>query len=907
MLKWISKLLAKTANWTMLYPKRIVVAQLLLAVVSIWYTVEYLQFSTNRNELVGEDQKYHQIFLKYQEEFPNQDDIVVVVESDNFDRNRMFVEILGARLEAETNLFTDVFYKGDMKMMGNKALLFSDESMLVDLEAELKNYAPFIQDFVGITNLVDLFNYVNDRFMRAQKAETQENLDMINTLPALERILGGAHGAVTKPGVPMSPGLATLFGSGEEAERQQYITFGDGKMYLVNLHIVSSELAPEAVSRLRYLVEDIKMLVGGVNVGITGEPILEFDEMQQSQKDTTLSSIVSLILCLFIFCYGYREWHRPVAATFCLLLGLIFTMGWTTLAIGRLNLLTITFLPMLIGLGIDFGVHLVSRFEEELGKGRRPSKAIHISLVNTGLGIFTGGIATAGAFLAMGLGKFQGVKEMGIISGGGLIICLVPMMTILPILLLKGARWKRKKHVEKKISRFRQEIDRLWLKFPKTLFGLGLLATAASILFAFPRAYFDYNLLNMQSRGLPAVVLERRLIDAATHSVIYGVVMAKDSKEALRLQKEMEKLPSVSHVQSAAQFMEDDRVSEKLERIGRIKEIAEPLQILPPELNKVDVARLDQQLVRLQGYVSFAIGEVKDNPEEKELLGTLEKLSERIVDLRLCFLRYDNEEVSRKLGYYQYSFFKDISETFQSLRDQDNSGPLRPEDLPKPLLKRFVSKNGVYALEVFPKKDVWQRDNQEEFVRELRSVYSEVTGSPVQLYEYTTLLKNSYVEAAWYSLGAILILLYLRFRNPTYVLLALVPVAVGMCWLVGCMVIFSIPFNPANIMSVPMTVGVGISGGIQILNRYLEEGKPMVLANSTGLAVIISALTTIAGFGSLMLGRHQGIQSLGFVMGVGTLMCMIAALTILPALMILLKRIGWLTRKDNLQEEIQPE
>lgn len=705
----------------------------------------------------------------------------------------------------------------------------------------------------------------------------------------------------------MSPGLATLFGSGEEAERQQYITFGDGKMYLVNLHIVSSEVASEAVLRLRHLVEDVKMLVGGVNVGITGGPILEFDEMLQSQKDTTLSSIVSLILCLLIFCYGYREWHRPVLATFCLLLGLIFTMGWTTLVIGRLNLLTITFLPMLIGLGIDFGVHLVSRFEEELGKGRDPSKAIHISLVNTGLGIFTGGIATAGAFLAMGLGKFQGVKEMGIISGGGLIICLVPMMTVLPVLLLKGARWRRKKPTEKKVSRLRLEIDRLWLKIPKTLFVLSLLVTVACIIFAFPRIYFDYNLLNMQSRDLPAVVLERRLINAATHSVIYGIVMADDSEEALRLQRQIEELPSVSHVQSAAQFMEDDGVSEKLERIGRIKEIAEPLQILPPELNRVDIARLDQQLVRLQGYVSFAIGEVKDNPDEKELLETLKKLADGIVDLRLCFLRYDNDEVSRKLGYYQYSFFKDISETFQSLRDQDNSGPLRPENLPKPLLNRFVSKNGVYALEIFPKKDVWQRDNQEEFVRELRSVCPDVTGPPVQLYEYTTLLKNSYVEAAWYSLGAILILLYLRFRNPTYVVLALIPVGVGMCWLVGCMVICSIPFNPANIMSVPMTVGVGISGGIQILNRYLEEGKPMALANSTGKAVIISALTTIAGFGSLMLGRHQGIQSLGFVMGVGTLMCMIAALTILPALMILLKRIGWLTRQDSLQEEIQPE
>jgi len=907
MLKWISKLLAKTADWTILYPQRIVVAQLVLAALCIWYTVEHLQFTTDRNALVGKDQIYHQIFLKYQEEFPNQDDIVVVVESDSFERNRMFVELLGTRLEAETNLFTDVFYKGDMKMMGNKALLFSDESMLMDLEAELTNYAPFIKEFVGITNLAGLFDYVNDRFMRAQKAETQENLNLLNTLPALDRILAGAHGAVTRPGVPMSPGLATLFGSGEEAETQQYITFGEGKMYLVNLHVVSEELTEQAVQRLRQLVEDVKMEVGGVNVGITGEPILEFDEMLQSQRDTSLSSVVSLTLCLFIFCYGYREWHRPVAATFCLLLGLIFTMGWTTLVIGRLNLLTITFLPMLIGLGIDFGVHLVSRFEEELGKGHDPSRAIHISLVNTGLGVFTGGIATAGAFLAMGLGKFQGVKEMGIISGGGLIICLVPMMTILPILLRKGVGLRRKKQEGRKVSRLRLGVDRLWMRIPKTLFGLSLLVTVASVYFAFPRIYFDYNLLNMQSRDLPAVVLEHRLIEAATHSVLYGVVMAKDSQQALYLQKEMEKLPSVSHVQSAAQFMEDERVAEKLERIGRIKEIAAPLQILPPELNKVDVNLLDQELVRLQGYVNFAISEVKDDPEEAELLETLRQLSERIIDLRLTFLRYDPEEVARKLGYYQYSFFLDISETFKSLRDQDNSGPLRPEDLPKPLLNRFVSKNGVYALEVFPKKDVWERGNQEEFVQELRSVYAEVTGSPVQLYEYTSLLKNSYVEAAWYSLGAILLLLYLRFRNPVYVLLALIPVAVGMCWLVGAMVIFSIPFNPANIMSLPMTVGVGVSGGIQILNRYLEEGKPMVLGNSTGLAVIISALTTIAGFGSLMLGRHQGIQSLGFVMGVGTLMCMIAALTILPALMILLKRTGWLTRRDTLQEEIQPD
>ncbi|MBR5738282.1 MAG: MMPL family transporter [Verrucomicrobia bacterium] len=900
MLKWISKLLAATASWTIRYPRRIIILQLILAVLCGWYTAKCLVFTMDRNALVGDDKKYHQIFLKYKKEFPGQDDIVAVVESDDYERNRMFVEVLGSRLEQETNLFTDVFYKGDLKMMGNKALLFADKSILVGLEEELKNYAPFIQEFMPSTNLVQLYQYVNDRFMRAQNEDNEDNRNMVNTLPALERILNGAYNAISKPGVPMSPGLAALFGSGEQAENEQYITFDHGRMYVVNVHAVEESLYPAAVKRLRELVEDVKMQVPGVNVDITGEPVLEYDEMQQSQYDTTFSSIVSLILCFLLFCYGYRQFHRPVAAVFCLMLGLVFTMGWTTFAVGQLNLLTITFLPMLIGLGIDFGVHLVSRFEEELGKGNTPDEAIHISLVNTGMGVFTGGIATAGAFLAMALGSFQGVKEMGIISGGGLIICLLPMMTILPVLLLKGAQWLPQKNPSalQKSSWLRAKIEEFWLRIPWPLFIVTSLVTITCICFALPRIHFDYNLLNMQSRDLPAVKLEQRLINSATNSVLFAIVMAEDLDQAKQLQKKIERLPSVNNVQSMAKFMEDD-VGDILERIGRIKKIVEPFNIPTPELKKVEVDKLDQQLLRLQGYVNFAISSVKDDPNETKLLSILQELNKTIVETRLCILRGDSEEIARKLGLYQYSFFNDIASTFNSLKNQDNSGPLRPEDLPKALVNRFVSKNGIYALEIFPKKDVWDRENQEEFVGELRSVYGDVTGSPVHIYEYTSLLKNSYIEAAWYSLGAILILLYLRFRRITYVLLAMVPVGVGMLWLAGCMVLCGVPFNPANIMALPMTIGVGVSGGIQILNRYLEEGRPIVLANSTGLAVIISALTTIAGFGSLMLGKHQGIQSLGFVMGIGTLMCMIAALTILPAIMILLNRRGWLKSEAN--------
>ena len=129
--------------------------------------------------------------------------------------------------------------------------------------------------------------------------------------------------------------------------------------------------------------------------------------MTQSQKDTTLASIVSLVLCALIFIYGYNETGRPVKATICLVVGLAYTLAFTTLTVGHLNILTITFVPMLIGLAIDYGVHLITRYEEELRHGKTEEAALTKAMVFTGQGIFTGALTTAGAFLAMALHAFQ--------------------------------------------------------------------------------------------------------------------------------------------------------------------------------------------------------------------------------------------------------------------------------------------------------------------------------------------------------------------------------------------------------------------------------------------------------------------------------------------------------------------
>ena len=163
----------------------------------------------------------------------------------------------------------------------------------------------------------------------------------------------------------------------------------------------------DAINRLRQLIHQTQDEVPGVNVGLTGEPVLDYDEMTQSQKDIDARQLVSLVLCALIFIYGYNETGRPVKATICLIVGLGYTLAFATLAIGHLNILTITFVPMLIGLAIDFGVHLITRYEEELRHGKTQEEALTKAMVFTGQGIFTGALTTAGAFLAMAFTQFQ--------------------------------------------------------------------------------------------------------------------------------------------------------------------------------------------------------------------------------------------------------------------------------------------------------------------------------------------------------------------------------------------------------------------------------------------------------------------------------------------------------------------
>jgi len=886
---FLARLLAKLAAAVCRHPRWFFYPQIALFVACVLYTVFFLQFDTSRDNLVGSNKKYHQNYLRLKKEFPQQSDLVVVIESDSIEKNRQFAERIGTKLAAETNLFTDVFYKHDLPMLGAKALLFVPENDLGNLKKTLLDVSPFIQKFTRTTNLVSLFEQINTAFRTAPRETNAQTESLIQSLPALTRILTQADASLNGPGTPPSPGAMALLNAGDEAVRQTYITFAGGKIFLVTAHAPVHELNGNAVERLRKLIEETQSEVPGLNVGLTGEPVIEHDEMEQSQKDATFSSVVSLVLCALIFIYGYKQTGRPIKATICLVVGLGYTLAFATFTVGHLNILTIMFVPPLIGLAIDFGVHLVTRYEEELRQGKTKEAALTKAMVFTGQGIFVGAMTTAGAFLAMALTNFRGIQEMGIICGGGLLVCFIPMITLLPVLLLRG-RQNVIDHNTGDVER-RVRIENIWLERPVMVMVIvGVLCVLA--LTQVRKVYFDYNLLNMESPGMPAVVFVQKLIDSAGESVIYGAVVADSVKQAVELQKQIEKLPTVASngVRSMAIYLDEDQ-TEKLKLIGEIKQEVAPLHFGTADTQPVNIENFSRTLYSLYGYLGAALDEIKDsNPN---LTAQLVALREAINDLRKEMLSGDAAALAAhadKLAEFQQALFGDIRETFQTLQNQDDRASMRVEDLPVAFRHRFVGVTGKFLLQVYPKYDVWQRGNQEKFIADLRTIDPDVTGTPVQLYEYTTLLKSSYETAALYSLIAIAVLVFIHFRSFGAVILSLLPVGIGTLWLVGLMGWLKIPFNPANIMTLPLVIGIGVTNGIHILNRFAEERTPGILSRSTGKAVLVSGLTAIAGFGSLMLAKHRGIHSLGCVMAIGIATCMIAGLAFLPALLNLLGR-----------------
>ena len=644
------RLLHSLAEAVFHHPRWFCYTQLLLVLVCLGYTVTTLQFSTDKNDLISVQESYRRQFLEFKREFKIHDNLFVLVESESREKNREFVERLAARLQADGQ-FADVYYRGGLKLMGPKALLFLPEETLAELQQNLWTNQPLFQTFSQATNLDTLFALVNRQFrlLASTSSEGPKEGTLSRSLPTLQRVVDSASDCIESREIPLAPNLTTLFGSSQEENRHElYLTFDRGRIYVLIAQAKDPNQEKAAIQQLRKWIARTRSEVPGVNVEITGEAVLRHDEMEQARRDTEVAALISLALTALIFIGSCREILRPLMATFCLLIGICYTLGFATLTVGRLNILSITLVPILIGLAIDYGVHLIFRYEEEVRQGHSRRLAIGKALGFTGIGVITNALTIAGAFYFMVLTDFKGMQEMGLIAGTGVIVCLVPMLTLLPLLLVRGKpdlpdqpatrskpsrrdplmislpfRWDHQRAALRKHSR-RARIEQLYLKRPWLVLVCGAVFTMFMILQSF-KVQFDYNLLNLQSRGLPAVRMQKQLIRAGSQSLLYCAVIADSLPQAVEWEQRINQLPSVARVISLVKYLTEDQER----KLALIHEIKQELGAIPlPELDAqpVNLPNLNQTLFSLSGYLGRAI-----NTSRR---GAIKRLTELLRSLR---------------------------------------------------------------------------------------------------------------------------------------------------------------------------------------------------------------------------------------------------------------------------------
>ncbi len=840
------------------------------------------------------------------EEFDVRDEIVVVLKSDRLKDSRDAANALAVKLKQEKGL-DRVYYRHDFSPMSDRLLLLADEERLIGIRRQMEELATLVKGNKQALNLNGILGEAsakfNDPYLR-KSSNWQEFIpfieEFVRNLKRLAKDLETPANAVEKKG------LGELSEFEADLLKNEYLSLGeDGRTILMLLRPTKEEQKSATpftgvIQRVRKVVQETQVEFPKVAIGVTGEPVLLDDELRQSESDMKIATLITLTLITIMFFFAYGEISRPLLALVALLASVVVTLGITSVTIGHLNIISQAFIVMLLGLGIDFGIQILGRYEEEMGRGKSSADSVEITLTTTGKALLTGGGTTAAAFYAMCFNDFTGLTELGWIAGSGVVMALVASLSILPALLL----WRDRNGAKINLGKLRLDRGAMWDR-KLTSHPYLVLAVAAGItLIAWKQCQkvsFDHNLLHLQNPKMESVRLTRELLNMGDGSLIYGVIMADSVEQADDLAIQLRALPTVSKVRTLGDLVPRDQ-KKRMEEVSRIARVSGEITLGSGGESSVDVPKAKKDLEFLLESSQEGAKQAKQylglSGRARQAVATFEKLIPPLERAVAALDKLSLEEAKQRLARHQVKLVGSITQNLGWLKTQRGDRPLTVDDLPAELRQRYLSSHGKVLLEVVPAVDVWERKPNEEFVAEMQKIAPGATGTPVMNLEYIDLLMKSYIQASFYAAGVILLLIFLLFRNLKDLVLTLLPLGLGVLWLFGALGLFHIQLDPANIVTMPMILGIGVAYGVYVMDRYREEGGVRIFASSTGKAVVLSALTTLFGFGSMLFGQYRGLVSLGMVMSLGVIFNLISALVVLPQILALQDKRGGEEEED---------
>jgi len=855
------------AKWTDLMVRRawwVLVISAVAAMASLYYAATTITMNSNTSEMVADDEPFRIYGEEFEAVFPElAEAILVAVEGPDPFETEQAALTLAEALEAEPELFRDVYIPGTGPFYERNGLLYLSEEEISEAVDALAEAQPGLAKMAADPSLRGLL-----AMMSLGVEQVGEGEELPPAFLKMADRLSDYTDDVMAGRPPAKTPFPRVVGAGDGCDIrlviiQPSVDFSDalsGRQAVERLHTIEQEL------------RDTGRVQENISIRFTGDVVLSYDELTAIRGGVALAGSVSLVLLLFILGFGLRSGRLIIASYGTLLIGFCWTAAYATLAVGQLNMLSAACAVLFIGLGIDHAIHYCLRYRESASHGASNVDALKDVSSTMGGAITLCAISSALGFLSFIPTEYRGFAELGIIAGGGMIVALIATLTVLPAMLtvLKAAKQRPHLTLGELIP-----VD-FMARHGRGLAAMVLVVSLAAIWVA-QRAEFDTSTLALKNPDAESVVTQRVLADADIVTDYTAVVLARDMAHARELKAKLEKLDVVEEVVTPENHVPEDQ-DFKLELVE------EAADFMWTALNPIRVAEPPSMAVRRVAMADLALeidglkpDDLEKFPELSRLTNSLHALGSGADDVVL--------ELESRLA-------SDMNEQLDRLRLALSADEIRFEELPGEVLKREMAEDGQVRVSVMPASSIHGFRELREFVDAITAEVPRAAGRPIAEVSVGRIVVDSFWMATAIAIVLISLLLYSVLRRFSDVLLVLIPLGLACSLSVATSVLMGMHFNFANVIVLPLLLGFGIDSGIHLVHRrHQEHSVSEVMHSSTPRAVTLSALTTIGSFGSLSLSEHWGVASMGILLTIAMVFIVLCTVVVLPALMVWRDRI----------------
>ena len=869
----ISRILTSVlARWVALVSKYSLTTFFAIAVVTAgsgWVSVDRFSINSEMNDLIKQDTAWRRDFDAFADQFPSLiQTAFVVVSGPSLKGVEQTSKRLGANLLLSMDVFQEVYAPATDGFFRDHLLLYLDYESLSELADKLAQAQPMLTAIAEDQSLIGVLKLLRN----SAENEPVEGLEPILRLLAesAEAVHRGERGEVSW--------TDELF----ERDGTQY------QLIILKGYADHGVEQPNAVT-----IENIRKIIAqteidaGVQVRITGEIALEFEEIAAAKEGVKTAGIVSLALLTLLLSFGVRSFRVIVVSLLLLIVGIVWTSAYALLTVGQFNTLSLIFLVMFFGLGIDFALHFCLRYQEALLPSKasanlsvghnnalqdrenslKNQQALQATTGSVGRAIVLCTVTTALGFLSFAPTEYKGLADLGLISAGGMVIAAFLTFTLIPAFFAFFGPPKR--HFDPNFSLGRGWISRL-VKHPRKVMSV-LVFAAIGAGYVATQTYFDFSVLALRDPDSESMSTLRELQREGVVTDYSLSLLTRSQANDSSLVGQLEALPSVEEIRTPESFLPKDQ-SDNFELLDDIQ------TLLWSAIEPVRQAQApsDEELSQAVAKTINVLGAAQY--ERPDLQAANERLRVSMMVL--------TENGPDALKQWQSASLANLLEELAWLRRALAVEQIEFAQLPESLRSRLVGVDGAFHTVVLPANDISNVESLRGFLEEVRGVVPEATGRPVIEWGVGKIVVDAFTQAMIFALCAIVLVLLVTLRSLLNAALVFAPLFLTAVFVMAIAVALNMPLNMANILVVPLIFGLGVDNGIHVVERFLHDKNfESLMSSSTPRAILLSSLTTLGTFASLSLSPHQGTASIGLLLSIAVALLLVFTVFLLPVLL----------------------